>query len=135
MDMNVLMSALIKDSLTRRLISKSQNQLWFPEAAYKLLLGFRKAITKRTGSEVKDVDALIKGLFTHIRIFPGNEMGENSAKARRAMAGIDLEDAIFVACALSLPDSAVWSNDKHLKMQKLVMVYTTEELVKEYGSR
>jgi len=49
--------------------------------------------------------------------------------AKKAMSA-DQEDAIFVACALSMPNSAIWSNDKHLKKQDLATVYTTEEFLR-----
>ncbi|MAH06769.1 hypothetical protein CMI38_00800 [Candidatus Pacearchaeota archaeon] len=40
----------------------------------------------------------------------------------------DKNDADFLALAIS-QNASIWSNDKHLKEQFLVSVYTTEELV------
>ncbi|MBI2130121.1 hypothetical protein HYU07_07900 [Candidatus Woesearchaeota archaeon] len=42
----------------------------------------------------------------------------------------DSDDEPYVALALSIK-AAIWSNDPHLKMQSLVKVYTTEELIDE----
>ena len=43
----------------------------------------------------------------------------------------DSDDADFVALALSI-NSAIWSNDPHLKQQSLVKVYTTAELIDKF---
>jgi len=40
----------------------------------------------------------------------------------------DEDDAPYLASALML-NSAIWSNDSHLKKQNLVKVYTTEDLI------
>ena len=46
----------------------------------------------------------------------------------------DSNDADFLALAL-LTNSAIWSNDPHLKEQSLIPVFTTEELLKMFLRR
>lgn len=48
------------------------------------------------------------------------------------MKRYDEKDSPFLALALHL-DSSIWSNDKHLKRQKLVQAYTTLELARLLG--
>lgn len=43
----------------------------------------------------------------------------------------DSDDADFLALAL-FSNSAIWSNDPHLKKQSLVPVFTTKDLLKMY---
>jgi len=45
------------------------------------------------------------------------------------MDEIDPKDTIFLATALSVEGSAIWSNDKHLKRQSLVKCYSTKEII------
>ena len=47
---------------------------------------------------------------------------------KSANALLDPDDIDFLALAISL-NSAIWSNDPHLKQQSLVEVYTTAELI------
>jgi len=42
----------------------------------------------------------------------------------------DPDDIDFLALALSA-DSAIWSNDPHLKQQSLAKVFTTKELIEK----
>jgi predicted nucleic acid-binding protein len=133
LDMNVLMSALIRESYTSELVlkvAKAGHRLWIPEAAAKKLMAYRKYISRRKGCPPADVDALIRELLTHLNILPHARISAHIPKAKAAMDSIDPEDSIFVACALSLPGSVIWSNDKHLKKQGLARIYTTDELLK-----
>ena len=48
---------------------------------------------------------------------------------KKALASIsDEDDAPYLALALKL-NAAVWSNDSHMKEQKLVKIYLTEQLI------
>ena len=47
------------------------------------------------------------------------------------MRGIDEKDSPFIACALAL-GLPLWSNDRALKAQQRVKVYSTDEILKNY---
>ena len=128
LDANVLMSAIIKDSLTRELITKAEHQLYAPDIVFDTLLKYRALIIKKTNADPDDLDSLIDGLFGYLKVLPRKNFEHRIKKAKEAMKNIDVEDAVFVACALSLQGSVIWSNDKHLKKQRLVKVYDTEEI-------
>ena len=130
LDMNVLMSAIIKDSFTRSIITKSKHRFCVPETVFKTLLKYQSLILKKTNANSKDLDSLIDNLFSYIEILPLKTFEPYIKKSEKIMGDIDIEDAVFVACALSLPNSAIWSNDKHLKKQNLVKVYNTDEILK-----
>jgi len=130
LDTNVLMSAIIRDSLTRELITKSEHRLYVPDEVFETLLKYRTLILKKTNANPDNLESLIGRLSNYLEILPRKKFQPHMKKAKEAMKGIDLEDAVFVACALSLPDSVIWSNDKHLKKQGLVKVYNTEEIAR-----
>jgi len=52
-------------------------------------------------------------------------------EASVAMAGIDPDDAVYVAAALAVPCDGLWSDDPHLEQQSLVRRWTTQELVQQ----
>lgn len=41
----------------------------------------------------------------------------------------DPKDSLFIACALSNPNSVIWSDDKHFKKQNIIKVYNTKEII------
>jgi predicted nucleic acid-binding protein len=49
-------------------------------------------------------------------------------RAEEIMKEIDLDDAPFIALALSFPNDGIWSNDKDLDGQSVVRVWKTHEL-------
>ena len=42
---------------------------------------------------------------------------------------IDIDDVLFVACALAFPHSIIWSEDKKLKNQNQIKVLNTKEII------
>jgi len=130
LDANILMSALIKDSFTREFIVKSDHLFFVPETVFKTLLKYKQLVLKKTNADSGNLDSLIKELFRYIKILDLKGFENELNRAEDVMGDIDVEDAVFVACALSIPDSVIWSNDKHLKKQSLVQVYTTKEILR-----
>ena len=127
LDVNIVLSAAIKDSLTREFVTKADHEFWVPKQALEKIIKYRGLILEKSGLQPGDLDSLLERLFEHISVMPAGRMS-HLQEAKAAMKETDLEDAVFVACALSLPGAVIWSNDKHLKKQKLVRVYTTEEM-------
>ena len=130
LDANALMSALIKDSFAREIITKQKNMLFVPEAVFGTLIRYKQLILKKTNAAPVDLDELIKELLGYIAVLRENEYRAYIKKAKGIMDNIDPEDTVFIACALSLADSVIWSNGKHLKKQSKIEVCTTEELRK-----
>ncbi len=78
----------------------------------------------------EEYDKTVATLLKHIRLVPAEETGKNWGKAMKIMAHIDEEDVVFIATALSVPDSVIWSNDKDFERQDKVKVLKTKEMVK-----
>ena len=74
------------------------------------------------------LELLIESLTENIQIVPGKYYSNKLKKARKTLKNIDLDDAPFLALALSIPNDGLWSKDKELQKQKLVKVWTTKEL-------
>lgn len=129
LDTNVLLSASITDSATRRIIVQSGFDFYYPRDSLEELMAHRDLVSRKSGLCHSKVDDLLAGLLACMELVPTELFVRDFPEAERVMRGVDPDDAIFVACALAVPNSAVWSNDRHMKMQKLVKVYTTEEIL------
>ncbi len=54
-------------------------------------------------------------------------------EALNIVKDIDMDDVLFVACALAFPGSMIWSDDKKLKRQSRVDVLNTSEMMSVLG--
>lgn len=68
-------------------------------------------------------------LFKYVRLVPTEEIEKNWSEAKKIMEHIDKEDVIFIATALGIIDSVIWSDDKHFEKQGKVKVVKTEDMV------
>lgn len=78
----------------------------------------------------KDVDLLFSLFMQNIAIIPMEDIKPNMKKALEIMKDIDTKDSPIIACALSVKNSAVWSEDKHFDRQSKIKVYKTKDLLK-----
>ena len=79
---------------------------------------------------VTDYILLIQNLFQFIRLIPEEELLFYLEEAEQIMEKIDLEDAVFIAAALSQENAVVWSDDKHFDKQDRIMVLKTKHMVR-----
>lgn len=128
-DANVLFSALIKNSVTAKLIFEEEIVLYTPEFIVEEFLKYQDLIlkkTSRTNEEFVQVMHMLKDVIT---IIPKEEYAKFMEEAKNISP--DEKDVLYFALALRLK-CGIWSNDKRLKTQDKIRVYSTEELLKEY---
>ena len=128
-DSNVLFSALIKDSVTRRIILESKEKFLLPYYFFEELKSHKQLIKEKTRLTDEELDILMGSLLNKIEIVPKHRLSENSKEAFDLLKDIDMNDTPFVACALAYPGSAIWSDDKRLKQIKKIKVISTKELI------
>jgi predicted nucleic acid-binding protein len=68
-------------------------------------------------------------LFKYIQLIPFEKISKDWTKAKEIMESVDEEDVIFVATALSLENSVIWSDDKHFDEQKAIKNLKTEDII------
>ncbi len=125
-DANVLFSAFIKEGKTIELLLNPSFIFYTPIFVFEEIEEHKNEIIekmKRTKEEIQD---LIDNLLSLIKLIPKQEIIQFIGEAE----GItnDLDDVAYIALALKL-NCAIWSNDKKLKEQGRIKVYSTEELV------
>lgn len=128
LDANVFFSALIlKEGKTRELLLDRRLALFAPEFLLEESNKYLEMLSKKTRLSKQDVQHLIKELFyeAHISVFASPELGESTKAAKWACP--DPNDAEYFALAITL-GCPIWSNDKKLKEQSSVKVYSTKEV-------
>jgi predicted nucleic acid-binding protein len=125
-DSNCLISALIKKQKSRELICSFGLRLVAPEELIFETVNHKREIIKKAGISGDDFDSLINVLLSNIHVVPDTEFKKFRFRAKKLVS--HQEDAPFIALALSKRIS-LWSDDKALKKQSIVKVYSTKDLI------
>lgn len=129
LDANILFAAIIKDSKTTELLLDPRVKLYLPEFALQEFAKYEKELlqkTNRTKEEFEEILAIIKKI---VRIVPKEEFRNKIREAAKICP--DRGDIDYFALALKL-NIPIWSNDKKLKKQNNVKIYSTEEIMTQY---
>lgn len=125
-DANVLFSAIIKDSQTRKILSSEKLSFLAPEYLLEEMAEHKSEIEQKSGLPAQQIDRLLRGFFEMIEVVESARFKEFLKKALSISP--DPEDAPYLALCLS-ENIPLWSNDARLKKQKEIPVYSTRELL------
>ena len=128
LDVNIILSALIRDSTTRRIILNSAFDFYFPEPSLHKIRKYKGYIIKKSGLTEKECSKIMTTLFKYIRLVPTGEIDKNLDEAKKIMEHIDREDVIFIATALGIGNSLIWSDDKDFERQNKITILKTKDL-------
>lgn len=128
-DSNVLFSALIKNSITRRIIFEYNGFFLFPSYIFEELQKHKQELLTKSGMNPEDFNKLLALLLKKVKIIPDKILLPYREKALEIVKDIDKDDAVFIACALAYPSSIIWSDDKQLKKQSKIKVVNTAEFI------
>jgi len=134
-DTNIIISALIRDSLTRKALLYPYFEFFAPEDIRTEIGRNMDEIVHKSGVPLEIVSEVLDTLFERVELIPFRDFSGHYKEAHECMKGIDEDDAPFLALALYLDGDGIWSNDAHLREQGLVRVWTTAEVLEELGSR
>lgn len=121
------MAALIKNSHTRHLLVLCGHKLHSPEYLIEELENNVDEILHKTELSKSMLIELFRQVIASakVNIVPSEEYDAEMQAAKEVSP--DINDAPYFALALKL-GCPIWSNDKKLKEQDRVTVYSTEEL-------
>lgn len=125
-DTNCLISALIKSGKSRELFCNDNLIFYSPEYIILETLAHKKEIIDKAGITEKEFNKLIFILIANIKVISMDEF--SYLKDEALMIAEHPEDAPFLALAL-FKKVPLWSDDKGLKKQGKVKVYSTSELL------
>ena len=129
-DSNVLFSALIKDSTTRKIILEYAGLFLFPEFIFEEMEKHKRELFRKSGMPENDFNRLLQMLLQKVVIVPNEFLKPYRTEALEIIRDIDPDDVLFMACVLAYPNSILWSDDKNLKTQTRVKVLNTQEIMK-----
>ncbi len=90
----------------------------------------KKELLNKSQMDREDFSALLKLILQKVIVIPNKELAPYKKEALEIMKYLDINDVIFIACALAYPGSMVWSDDKALKKQTKVRIANTSEMLK-----
>ncbi len=127
-DTNIIISALIKDSVSRKTITHINAELYTVGFSKIELLKHRDEILKKVNINVDELNLIMEKIFNKLIVLNDSIIKTKMAEAKRIMGDIDQKDAPFIAAALVI-NSSIWSNDAHFLKQKEVKILQTKDLI------
>lgn len=129
-DTNIILSALIKDSTTRYIITHIDAELITIGFSEKEISKYKAMILKKANINEFEFEAILRELKEQLIILDDRIIQKNMIEARKIMDTIDQDDTPFIAASLAT-NSDIWSDDKHFERQNKVKVWKTKDLEKE----
>ncbi len=131
-DTSSIISALIKNGISRRIIFSRAIQFITPDHTLNEISKYNELIRKKAKIKSNEFDIVFNLFFEKITIIPNEEYKEfiNSAKAYID----DIEDVPFIALCLTSKADGIWSDDTHFKTKKEITIYRTRELALAFKS-
>lgn len=128
-DTSILISSLIKRSVTREILLLPFMKFYLPDYALEELEAHKPKLSKLSGLSIDEIDILLNSLLDYISIVPAQTIQPYLKEAESIIGSVDPGDVPFVALALAVENDGIWSNDKHFKAVKQIKVWKTSDLL------
>ena len=126
-DTNILISALIKNSLTRKIITGIGYEFFVPSFALDEISKYKNYICEKANITSLIFEEILEILFDNVEIVSIDFYREYLKKSEKLIS--DKEDVAFLALSFAL-DCALWSDDKHFDEQDEIKIFKTKDLAK-----
>lgn len=123
-DANIFFAALIKDGTTSDLLFK--HTLCAPEFIFEEFRKYKDELREKTKRTEESFNEFFAIMERNIIFVPKEKITAYIKDAEKISP--DPKDVPYIALALKLR-CALWSQDKALKQQKIIKIYSTEELL------
>ncbi len=131
-DANILFAMFIRDGVTTDLAFEKSFQLIAPEFIIDEFIKYKKEISFKSKRSPENFIQLMHLLMKVITIIPSEEYCDFIDESLEISP--DENDAMYFALALRR-NSPIWSNDKKLKEQDKVKIYSTKEIMEIFCGR
>lgn len=133
-DSNVFVAAILKDSITRRLLLSRQFSLLTPDTTTDEILAHDERFARAAGIALESFYDVAHDILEPVQTVPMQEYAAQWGEAVRLMAKHDPDDVPFVAVALAVPNDGIWTNDPHFSHLKRVPIWRTHRVL-EYVTK
>jgi len=129
LDNNILFSLMNPFSVASYLFFSVKAEFSAPEFIKLELKKYKELCLFKSKLSEHEFDIRYNEICESIKLFKSPEYENFLINAANSLQ--DIKDSPYIALALST-NSAIWSNDPHIKKQSLVPVFTTGDLVKMF---
>lgn len=129
-DTNIILKALIKRSKVSAILLSPNHQFYVPEYAMEEVEKHVPLLMEKTGLLEEEIKLALSILLTNIQVVPSESISAKWNEAEEIMGSIDKDDVPFIASSLGIACDGIWSDDKDLKRQKRVKVWSTREMIR-----
>ena len=131
---NRIIAALIRDSVSRRLLFSGKADFCTLETAKAEVAKYRAYIAQKSGLTSEAFDETFQSILQKMLVYPKEGIEEFVYReAQKIMDSIDPDDTPFIALALSIPNDGIWTDDQHFARQKKIQSWSTPRLLKRLG--
>ena len=127
-DTNCIISALIRDNISRKIIFNNNFYFITPDFALTEIYKYKSEIMEKANIFDDEFDILLSLIFENIQIIPIGEYEDNLETSKSLIR--DINDIPFIALAIALKVDGIWSDDNDFFEQDRVKVFRTEEMVR-----
>lgn len=133
-DANVLISAMVRDSATRKLILLLPVDFFTPEFVFEEVVKNMALICRKNSLSKDDNLKILKILSRYVHSVEFAYYADRTKEADKIIGRIDEKDSPSIALALAIDADGIWTDDKHFQKQGKVRIFTTEEIVQIFKS-
>ena len=128
LDTNILIAALIKNSLTRKIFFSSDIEFLLPEYPLEEVTRHRAKIARHSHLSYREIDLLLSLLLESVTVVPAQRILPHVKAAEALIGDVDKDDVPFVALALAMENDGVWSNDRAFEHLPGITVWKTSDI-------
>jgi predicted nucleic acid-binding protein len=128
LDTNVLIAALIKDSLTREIFFLPDFEFLLPEYALEEVARHRAKIARHSHLSYREIDLLLSLLLESVTVVLAKTILAHLKPAEALIGDIDKDDVPFVALALAVENDGIWSNDRAFENLPGITLWKTSDI-------
>ena len=127
-DSNILFSAIIKDSFTRRLLFEIDHELIFLEVILEEIEIHKEEIAIKAKLKREDMERVIRILLKNISIVPTEILKPYEEQAEEIMGRVDSKDVPFIDCALAFPGATIWTDDSDFEKRDKIKILKKKQI-------
>lgn len=129
-DTNIVFSALLKESETRKLLIESPWILYAPTTLVEEIMKYKTEILRRSGLSEKEFSCLFALLLESVNVVEKERYNTYLDEAKKLLGTEHSGDIPFLALALSMQNDGIWTEDIDFEKQQKVKIWKTKELLR-----